>query len=289
MGFVANGRAGASLSVGSALVMRSKMVAEVTTVDSVVSVASGQNVHVAEDGTASLPALDEGWFSLLGDVFPRDGHGVFSVGVQFLRAPISTLLRLSGDRLYRGYWNFLLACLGVLPVLVLLILPWIAKRAGHPVSVPADTQMFVTRLRLEIFQIAGILILSPAQFYLCRALSPVPRSPRAYFKMCVLSVSYGTMIRMAFGIIAFSFALAMTLARVLFDQSVLALCENLLGSIAVVAFVTTAHKRFWAMSWWRAIWVTVLIAAVSWGVVYPALQSVGTAIEQSAIFKRMTF
>ncbi len=238
--------------------------------------------------TSNPSTGDEGWLSLVRDAFPRDGHGVVSVAMQFAHAPLRALMRLSNDAAYRGYWNFLLACIGVLPVLVLLILPWIAKRAGHPVSVPIDVQMFVTRLRLEVFQIAGILILSPAQYYLCRALSDVPRSPRAYFKMCVLSVSYGTMIRMAFGIVAFAFALAATLARVPFDNSVVGMCEAVIGSVAVVAFVTAAHKRFWMMSWFRAAWVTVLIAAVSWGVVYPALEFIGGVIEKSALLYRLT-
>ena len=42
-------------------------------------------------------------------------------------------------------------------------------------------------------------------------------------------------------------------------------------ALATVAFVAAIHRRFWGMNWLRAILVTVAIAILSWGVVYPAL------------------
>ena len=253
----------------------------------VAAIMSAPSMAAPTSAPLPPPSADESWRSLLRDVFPRDPHSIGGVTIQFLRAPLEALQRLSSDTTYRGYWNFLIACLGALPIFMLFVLPWLGKKlTGLPFTI-GGTEMFAWRLKLEVIQVAGILILSPLQYYLCRALSNAERTPRAYFKMCVLSVSYGTMLRMATGILSLCAGLAMYAWQLYVTPQHAMVAEEVAGSLAVVIFVTAAHRRFWCMSWFRAFWITVLIATVSWAVVYPALWQAVAMIEQLGVMQRL--
>lgn len=123
----------------------------------------------------------------------------------------------------------------------------------------------------EGVQYVGMAILMPIQYYLCRALGTLSRSPMSYVKLCVLSVSYGALLSMvvsgimlATGIAVLKTGTAINLAAVWQGLALLTLA-------AVLAFVAASHKRFWGMSWPIAIGVTLCAAALSWLVVYPAL------------------
>ena len=228
-------------------------------------------IEAAGGAPQHAKTADEGWHGLIYDIAPRDPHGIFSVGWDLVRAPIETMLRLAADIRYRGYWKFLIACLGLFPVLVNIVLPWIGSKALDLQITTNGEHLFLSRLKLEVLQIAGILILTPAQYYLCRALSPVERTPRAYFKLCVLSVSYGTILRMLVAVVAFGVGLGTILSGRYVDAYAFGLAENVIGSVIILAFVTVAHRRFWLMGWLRAGLVTLVIAAVSWTAIYPML------------------
>ncbi|MFN0218819.1 MAG: hypothetical protein ACKVP4_08415 [Hyphomicrobium sp.] len=236
--------------------------------------------HVREPDTTGTG----GWSSLPKDLLQNgEANGVFSVAWSFLRHPVDTIIRLTDDPTYRSHWSFLSACLGMQLTLTYVLLPRLSELLYGSPTTSDQSAIFTT----EVVQYAGIAILTPIQFYICRALGKFRRTPMSYLKLCVLSVSYCTIISAA---VAIAYVVAVvTLQRlaVAFDSMTLGNGLTSLGQIAIVAFVTASHRRFWGMRWLIALSVTLVIAALSWLVVYPALTSLAIEADIAAKIARV--
>ena len=118
-------------------------------------------------GAPADNAAAEGWSSLANQLLskPRP-NGILSVALSFLRHPVDTIIRLTDDPTYRSQWAFLSTCLGAQLTLSYVLLPRLySALLGVPDT--ADTGAVITN---EIVQYVGIAILTPIQFYVCRAL-----------------------------------------------------------------------------------------------------------------------
>jgi hypothetical protein len=222
-------------------------------------------------------AKHEGWTALTSEFIstPRR-DGILAIALSFLRHPVKTILRLTDDPSYRSHWSFLTACVGAQLTLVYIALP---RLYSALLNLP-DTADSSAVINNEIVQYVGMAILTPIQYYVCRVLGTIRRTPMSYVKLCVLSISYGTLLSM---IVALLFAAIGILD--LKTVSVLDLGEfwtalSSLLLIAILTFVTTTHRSFWGMSWPIAAAVTMGAAALSWLVVYPGLTSL---VEQAKI------
>jgi hypothetical protein len=219
----------------------------------------------------------EGWGSLASEFLSsRRGHGIFAVVLSFLRHPVDTIIRLTDDPTYRSQWGFLTAMVGAQLTLSFVILPRIYS-ALFNVPNTANNGAVITN---EVIQYVGIVILTPIQYYLCRALGTRRRSPMSYVKLCVLSVSYGALLSSAVAIFFFVTAVALLKSGTVVDLATLWEGLAVLTLIAVLVFVTESHRRFWGMSWPIATGLTICIAALSWLVVYPGL---GVLLDRSGI------
>ena len=238
-------------------------------------------------GPVAAAADAEGWASALRDIFPREENGVFSVARQFASTPVRAILGLTGNPAYRGQWKFLLACLSAMPILQLLILPRIGNALANLPVTATKADVFALQLAIETLQIAGVLILSPLQYYACRAIGTIDRTPRSYFKLCVLSVSYCTMLTIAAWSIAYLIAMALLVGNAPLDGNKLIMVEDWALRLGIVAYVAIVHRQFWGMTWLKAIAVTIAIAVVSWVVVYPALNAIENALHLPELFRHM--
>jgi len=210
----------------------------------------------------------EGWSGLTSEFLTSEtSNSLFSVTLSFLHHPVDTIIRLTDDPKYRSHWGFLTAMVGAQLTLVYVIMPRVLS-AIFGVPNAANSSAVLTS---EIVQYVGMAILTPIQYYVCRALGTVARSPMSYVKLCVLSVSYGSLLSIVVTLITFAVALALLKVGAAADISAMGQVFGLLTMAAVLIFVSASHKRFWGMSWPIAIGVTLGIAAASWLVVYPAL------------------
>ncbi|MFA5957698.1 zinc ribbon domain-containing protein [Hyphomicrobium sp.] len=210
----------------------------------------------------------EGWGSLTSEFLSSHGsNGIFAVALSFLRHPVDTIIRLTDDPTYRSQWGFLTATVGAQMTLAYVLLPRIYA-ALFNVPSAANNSAVVTN---EIVQYVGMVILTPIQFYVCRALGTLPRSPMSYVKLCALSVSYGALLSTLVSLGFFVTGVTALKSGITLDLSTLWNGLSALTLVAVLVFVTMSHKRFWGMSWPIAIGVTLAIAVVSWRVVYPGL------------------
>jgi hypothetical protein len=219
----------------------------------------------------------EGWGALTSEFISAPKRdGIFAVAVSFLRHPIRTILRLTDDPTYRSHWSFLTACVGAQLTLVYVALP---RLYSALLNLPdaASSSAVITN---EIVQYVGMAILTPIQYYVCRALGSIRRTPMSYVKLCVLSVSYGALLSIVFALFYFAISIIdlKTVAILELDEFWTALAY--LSMAAILTFVTAAHRRFWGMSWLAAIAATMIAAALSWLVVYPGLTSL---VEQAKI------
>jgi len=226
---------------------------------------------------ATAGAHHEGWSALTSEFLNRPTRdGIFAVALSFLRRPVSTIIRLTDDPTYRSHWAFLTACVGAQLTLVYVALP---RLYSTLLNLPdgANSSAVITN---EIVQYVGMAILTPIQYYVCRALGTIRRTPMSYVKLCVLSVSYGALLSIitAFLFFAISIVNLKTVSILELDEVWTALAY--LSMAAILTFVTAAHRRFWGMSWPAAIAATVIAAALSWLVVYPGLTSL---VEQAKI------
>ena len=232
--------------------------------------------YCANCGTRAPDGLaHEGWTSVASQLLDKEAsRGHAATLMAFLRAPVQTILARTLDPTYRSHWTFLSLCLGVQLTLSFVILPRLFGGIYHVPGL-ADKSAILTN---QLVQYAGIVILTPIQYYLCRALGSIARTPASYVKLCVLSVSYCAIISTVLALTFWGLGVASTLLANPFDPGVSGLVLTSLAQVAIVVFVTLTHRRFWGMSMLVAAVVTLGIALLSWGVVYPALmESVTTS------------
>ncbi len=217
---------------------------------------------------AAAPAGGEGWGVIASELFDsQQSKGHAATLLSFLKAPVETILRLTDDASYRQHWTFLSLALGVQFALGFLILPQLLGRF-YVVPDLGGKEAVITN---QIGQYLGIAILTPIQYYICRAVGSIARRPASYVKLCVLSVSFCSILS-TIAILSFWIVGPATAAGgYLIDPWLLGNGLTSLLQIAIMVFVTKAHKRFWGMKLWVAILITLGMAILSWVVVYPTL------------------
>ena len=226
---------------------------------------------------SSAKSHGEGWGALTSEfVGSPKSDGIFAVAISFLLHPVRTILRLTDDPAYRSHWSFLTACVGAQLTLVYVALPRLYS-ALFNIPDAANSSAVITN---EIVQYVGMAILTPIQYYVCRALGSIRRAPMTYVKLCVLSVSYGALLSIVISLLFFAIGTLVLKTGSNIDVNAIWQGLALLTMIAVLTFVTASHRRFWGMSWPIAIAVTIGAAAMSWLVVYPGLQAL---VEQAKI------
>jgi hypothetical protein len=226
------------------------------------------------------PAEDtpsEGWSGVAGQFLTKPQRdGVLAVAFSFLRRPVSTILRLTDDPSYRSHWRFLSVCLGAQLTLAYVILPRLYALLFN-LPDKADNGAVITN---EVVQYVGMAILTPVQYYLCRALGSIRRTPMSYVKLCVLSVSFCTLVAILLSLIIFAIGLVAVKGGVPMDMQTAWTTLTTAAMVVILAFVTESHRKFWGMRWWVALAATLMIAVLSWSVVYPGL---ATLAEKSGI------
>jgi hypothetical protein len=215
----------------------------------------------------SAPGHRDGWLAVLIDVMFGETDGVFSVAWKMFRSPVKTTLRLAADTTYKGYWKFMLACMGADLTLLFGITPWVGSHFFH---LQAQNRG-VESLMIQGLQLTGMPILTFVQFYFCSWLGSARRVPLEYVKLCSLSVGYGwllTILAMLAEVVAIVVLMlkGFPVDAVRADQM-----QALATMIAVMAYVALSHRAFWGMSVTRALLSTLFIATMSWVVVYPGL------------------
>lgn len=227
---------------------------------------------------AAVPHQDkEGWGAITSEFLSsRRDNSLFMVVISFLIRPVDTIIRLTDDPTYRSHWSFLTACVGAQLTLTYVALPRLYSSLFSMPDV-ANSSAVVTN---EIVQYVGMAILTPIQFYVCRALGSIRRAPMSYIKLCVLSVSYGSLLSMIVALLYFTIVIADMKSGSILELGEVWQALALLLTIAILTFVSAAHRRFWGMSWPIAIAVTLGAAALSWLVVYPGLTAL---VEQAKI------
>lgn len=222
-------------------------------------------------------AHHEGWSAITSEFVTRPkSDGLFAVILSFLRHPLRTILRLTDDPTYRSHWSFLTACVGAQLTLIYVVMP---RLYAFLFNAP-DAANSSAVLTSEIVQYVGMAILTPIQYYVCRALGSIRRTPMSYIKLCVLSVSYGTLLGIIAALLYFAIIIADMKAGSILELDEVWQALSLLTMAAVLTFVTAAHRRFWGMSWPIAAAVTMGAAALSWLVVYPGLTAL---LEQAKV------
>ena len=218
--------------------------------------------------TVAAKTNSDGWGAITGEFMngPKSA-GMHAVAFSFLTHPVRTILRLTDDPTYRSHWGFLTACVGAQLTLVYVILPRVYSALFNTPD-GADSSAVITN---EIVQYVGMAIMTPIQFYICRALGSIPRAPMSYVKLCVLSVSYCTLLGIITAFVYFGIVLADAKAGSVLDLGEVWQALSVANMAAILVFVTLTHRKFWGLPWLRAIAITLAIAAMSWGVVYPGL------------------
>jgi hypothetical protein len=220
----------------------------------------------ANASTAS--ATSEGWSSLSQEFLRKpERNGIVSVALSFLRHPVDTIIRLTDDPAYRGHWAFLTTMLGAQLTLVYVLLP---RLFSALFNIP-DTSNGTAVVTNEIVQYVGMVILTPFQFYVCHALGSLKRAPMAYVKLCALSVSFCALLSIVVALLFFATAVVAIKANLPLNLTAILQALAIVTLGGVIAFVAASHRRFWGMTWVIATAVTVVFAAMSWLVIYPAL------------------
>lgn len=226
---------------------------------------AGDGFDPAADGWRALPN------ELLGS---HEKNGLLSVILAFSRHPVRTINRLTDDQSYRGHWALLWTTLGAQLTLIHVILPHLN---GWMFGVPV-TENRAAIVLTEALQYIGIAILTPVQYVICKWAGTRARPPMAYVKFCVLSVSFCCMVTALMLLAVWGLIVGLTRAGIGFDGNTLLAGWTYFIQGLIVIFVALSHRTFWGMTMPRAIAVTLLIAVLSWGVVYPLLMQAGAAL-----------
>ena len=225
----------------------------------------------AQCGTPAVAFADdaqEGWGGVTRELLDsRSRKSFLTVLLSFFRHPVDTIIQLTDDPTYRSHWTFLSLVLGAQLTLTFVLLPKLFETMfGIPQTIDKSAV-----ISTQIVQYAGIAILTPFQYYLCRLLGNRQRSPMSYVKLCVLSVSFCTIMSTINLLIFFTLITLTQQFTLPIDFEGLDEFLRLILQSLILIFVTLAHMRFWDMKLPVAAVVTILMAAASWLVVYPGL------------------
>ena len=240
--------------------------------------------YCSDCGAPAEDMPSEGWSGVAGQLIAKPQRdGILAVAFSFLRRPVSTILRLTDDPTYRSHWRFLSACLGAQLTLAYVILPRLYALLFN-VPDKADNGAVIAN---EVVQYVGMAILTPVQYYLCRTLGSIRRTPMSYVKLCVLSVSFCTLVASVLSLIIFAVGLAIVKGSTPIDMGTAWTTLTTAALVVILAFVTESHRKFWGMRWWVALSATLMIAALSWSVVYPGLATLAERSGLSATLGRL--
>ena len=152
--------------------------------------ASGSTVPVASPSSDFEEVQD--------DIFGKDS--LLRIGLQFVAAPVRTIIRLADDQSFHKQGQFMIACTTVVLSFFLFVLPRI-------LSLPiehARAQQVVLQINMYI----GYFIMTPLQYYAARLLGGAPRRLKHYFKLCALSVGYTTLLMLPAAFFASAYTIA---------------------------------------------------------------------------------
>jgi len=228
----------------------------------------------------------EGWTAVAHELVapPAQPYGVIPVLRRLIVRPIGTMLDLAADPAFTGQWKLLLTALGLFFTVLDVFLPRLFIRfMSLKLQVGTRWQGIV----FEIETILAILILAPAMYYLCRALSGQRRSPRAYLKLAVLGFSYwyllflalilaiiGLLLLVAWPARALGMPLPQTAAQVTVGSLILAA-----DTISAGWLTAAINKQFWPLPWKTAIAISVGYVLVSQGILFPLLDNIAYRLD----------
>jgi hypothetical protein len=230
---------------------------------------TGQFRHTYDAGQT---AVDQGWTGAVRDIFTFEPDGALNVAIRFLRAPVATILMLANDEGYTGYWKFMLACMGAHLTFLFVLVPRFGALVFH---LPAANRG-AESLTIQGLQLAGFPILTMIQYYICQAFGSISHPPRAYAKLCALSVGYGWLLTLAASILELCILIGIIAAGATVDPVVSDTIQVSAVMFASLVFIALSHRQFWGMTWPRTLAFTVILALLSWVIVYPGLSALAT-------------
>lgn len=192
------------------------------------------------------------------EMIGADSNSFLSVLARFAVAPVKTIIRLTNDPNYNRQWSFMVGCIGISLTTMIVILP----KLSHTPAPNGKGELLVANFE----SLFCFFVMTPIQYYACRAAGGVARPLRDYFKICSLSVGYTSLVYLPMlfvaGIIMTIWAMLIGIDPLDFGRQhpaayVLVPAASLL--IPASIFIAISQKKFWGFGWAWAVSLTIAL------------------------------
>jgi hypothetical protein len=199
-------------------------------------------------GSDPLPKKG-GWADVADDILGADRQKMLGVIWSLIKAPVKTTLRLTEDESYTGHVKLMLT----LVALSATFQAFFATKlliGLFPNLIPATiTQLTINEKNLRLMlAVAGpsILIMTFVQYYFFSWISKVNRTPRYYYKLCMISVAFGSVIQLAFCFLWIALSIVVGFYKI--DGVMEFSLWTSIGSyVAVLFYIFGHHRKFWEL------------------------------------------
>ena len=200
------------------------------------------------------------------DIIGDDQNSFLRLLLRFAVAPVKSIIGLTDDPAFKRQWSFMIGCIGVYVSMMFFVLP----KLTHVPMFNAKGEMLTS----EILGILSFFIMTPLQYFACRAIGGKARSLRDYFKLCSLSVGYTSLLAI---VSTLAFVLAGGLAMAAFGVPPNEFVQNYMGLyyllmfVPAMIFIALSHRIFWAFGWLTAFATAIALMLVTWFALGPIL------------------
>ena len=199
-----------------------------------------------------------GWWDVVEDFIGKDRNGLLRVAYRIVRSPVSTGLQLARDTQYTGHLKFLTLTTGALLTLQFVVLPKVLSLLPGLPPQKENAAALYTISQTVIYP--AVLLMIFLQYYAFGARSKTSRAPLEYYKLCVISVGFSSIVSITALLPAIVLAYFFSLSSNNFFTSVSNWSLVIILPI-YLTFVYMQHWRYWELSrWWTALLLAVLSA-----------------------------
>lgn len=219
--------------------------------------------------------VNQGAFSvIIGEIGGPARLGYFHTLRRLLRHPIDATLDLAASTTYTGHKAFLLAntTLGVSAQIY-----WFKSNPNLPLVPELETAVQSHGATVfTVFQYVAMLLVFLLGYRLFARFAPERRTVKDYFKLTCLSVGYTALLKaLCFGLLALA-AKSATPGDSQYAVLTLLLCLVAAGVAAfMVAYGIVIQKKFWNLTYAKAIPITIVLSLISTALFVSALLSFG--------------
>ncbi len=189
-----------------------------------------------------------GWTDVIDDVMGAERHKLWVTTRSLMRSPVATTLSLTENGEYTGHFKLMATWVVVsLTFVTLAASRLLTAFLTLPPETTAVLDENVKQLRVQLLiTYPSIFMMTFVQYYFLSLFSKVKRTPKSYYKLCMISVAFGSVMQLICFMLWVAVSLALGLSGRDWVLPLLALAM-FVSLIAAWFYIFGHHRKFWSL------------------------------------------